>query len=252
MKLSFPIKNHSPKKMNFVNQLSGIDVSGNKEEEKMENCNVSKAFEELDGVKKAFWEGHAQRKAQLDAALDSLAAVTAEPVDDEVSKDLNKIGQDLENLLNDSSEEDTVNEEETIMNKPIATYHHPEVAEMLSMWAKTRLEHFINVMPNGQFMNGHNQKIETCDGLVMLASGEVCPIFYNSICCLNPLSTERHDDCACLSTFSVAGNVVPDATSITKTVERYNRDQAQFVKTTGIGGFGRYAIIAYHSFKSGW
>lgn len=216
------------------------------------NQQINEAFESINDSKKTFLENHAERKAKLDAAIDSLATATAEPVDDNVSKDLDKIGRDLENLLNDSSEEDVINKEENNMNSIVATFHHHEVAEMLSMWAKTRLEHFIKVMPNGQFLNGHNQRIENCDGIVMLASGEVCPIFHNSICCLNPLSTERHDDCAYLSTFSVAGTIIPDATSITKTVEKYNRDQSQFIKNTGIEGFGRYSIIAYYSFRQGW
>ena len=212
-------------------------------------------FEALENAKRDFWEQHAERRRDLNTALDHLkhtlsSAVYPEDYN-ETSKTLDKISQDLNSLLDDATENTPIKEDHD-MSPTITTLHHPEVIEMLSAWATKRLEHFINVMPNGQFMNGHNQKMENCDGIVMLASGEVCPIFHNSICCLNPLSTERHDDYAYLSTFSVAGNIIPDATSMTKTVEKYNRDQNRFLKNRDIGGFGRYAIIAYHSFKQGW
>ena len=192
------------------------------------------------------------RAAELREAsenLEKLCSLQLDQCDDEEPDDLEQTVQEIHELLNINEEENKMN---TVDPKIVTTTHMPNVADMLSTYATSTIEHYISIMPNGRFLNGHNQKIEECDGIVMLASGEVCPIFHNTICCLNPLKTERHEDCPYLSTWSVAGNIIPDATSIHKTVGRYNRELHSTTKAYSLTSFGSKAIIAYHSFKPGW
>ena len=144
---------------------------------------------------------------------------------------------------------ETSKEVETVM-KITSTLHHPDVIKILSGNAEIRLNSFISIMPEGRFLNHHNEKFERCDGIVLLASGEVCPIFRDSVGCLNQLI--RNDDYAALSTFSVAGDIIPDYNSLTKTVEKYNKDLSERVSRCGVQSLGRHMIIAYHSFVNGW
>lgn len=132
----------------------------------------------------------------------------------------------------------------------ITTLHQPEIQEMITSWIANRFENYVNRMPSGAFLNNHNAKFENADGIVMLVSGEVCPVFKNTLCSLNPLII--NDDHVSLSTSAVAGTVIGLNKSLTETVDNYNKGQLEFIKRTELKSFGRYAIIAYRSFHEDW
>ena len=58
------------------------------------------------------------------------------------------------------------------------------------------LKKFADKMPNGVFLDMHNKSQSKCDGLVMTATGDVCPTFHKSsrYWCLNPLYFPRKED----------------------------------------------------------
>ena len=131
----------------------------------------------------------------------------------------------------------------------VNTTHQPEVIQMINAWATTKLSCYTTVMPDGKFLNHHNEKFDYCDGIIMLASGDICPVFQDSVTCLNPMA--MHEDYVSLLTGTIAGTIIPDNSSLNKTVENYNMKLQQKV-IEDFKSFGRHAIIAYHSFKQGW
>ena len=112
------------------------------------------------------------------------------------------------------------------------------------------MENQISLMPDGKFLNLHNGKEDTCDGIVLLASGHVCPIYRNSVCSLNPFNLSKNKTVV-LSTFSVAGPITPNYTSIEKTVNEYN-EQMLKIAEKGYSYPTDDMIIAYHSFNPEW
>ena len=79
-----------------------------------------------------------------------------------------------------------------------------------------------------KFLNGHNNEMEHIDAMVMLASGDVCPVYPASMCCLNPFHVQdKANGGACvLSTMSVAGNVYCGG-NLERGIENYNISVAE-------------------------
>lgn len=50
-----------------------------------------------------------------------------------------------------------------------------------------KLQYFVNMMPDGQYLDLHCDNYDHCDAIVIRLDGEVCPVFKNTQCCMNPL-----------------------------------------------------------------
>lgn len=125
-----------------------------------------------------------------------------------------------------------------------------KVQEMLAAWSDRKIQSFIQLMPNGSFLNLHNSKVDRCDGIVMLATGDICPVWKSSTCTLNPLI--HNGDEVKLSTCATGGTIIGRAISLAATVEKYNSDLYKQIIDHNFQSFGRYAIVAYHSFNREW
>jgi len=83
-----------------------------------------------------------------------------------------------------------------------------------------KLNKYKEKMNGNTFINDHNGKMESCDAIVMLVDGYVCPYFKNTTFSLNRLYIDR-DENVHLSTSSVGGKIHGSA-DIYKSIMEYN------------------------------
>lgn len=117
------------------------------------------------------------------------------------------------------------------------------------------LKAYVEAMPNGKFVNGHNDDIDTCMGIVLTSAGDVCPIGRGHWC-LNPLNlsnkeaepyaTDDNGDevRAWLSTWATGAPDMVTGDSVDKAVANYNRN----LREKGYPWGKKYAIVAYWEF----
>ena len=132
------------------------------------------------------------------------------------------------------------------------------------LYSMRKLQLFIDRMPNGQYFDLHCSNYGHCDAIVIRMDGEVCPVFKNTQCCMNPLlsrskkrdssadmseSAERE---AHLSTFSLSGrNFIPDYSKgsenwLKTSIESYNKQVMEdYVETELMSCTRSYIVAAY-------
>lgn len=100
----------------------------------------------------------------------------------------------------------------------------------------SKLEFYANQMNNGIFMNGHNNKAEKADAIIIDVRGNVCPIGKLQTWSLNPLQIINNKSLR-LSTFSVGGPFTCTTNGIESDIKKYNDSVS-----------AGYTIVAYHEF----
>lgn len=138
-------------------------------------------------------------------------------------------------------------------------------AEAIQLYSMQKLQHFVDMMPDGQYLDLHCNNYDRCAAIVIRMDGEVCPIFKNTRCCMNPLlskckkrdtadmseSAERE---ARLSTFSLSGrNFIPNHSNGTEnwlrtSVGSYNKQVMDDYVETGLMSCLRSYIVAAYEF----
>lgn len=94
-------------------------------------------------------------------------------------------------------------------------------------------------MPDGKFINLHNDQIDHCDMILMLMSGDIVPIDFGVHQCMNPLRV--HKEKVYLSTFSLgARHFECQRVELIDYIEEYNLKQLEVDP--------RYVIIGWHLF----
>lgn len=114
---------------------------------------------------------------------------------------------------------------------------------------ENRLKVFAERMPNGRFFDHHDDSIDNCDGIVLLADGHVCPTFNSRsrYWSLNPLRIDKKDCAVHLSTASCAGVMKANST-LDRSILQYNEELIKQFKDYGIDQTS-HMIIAYYEFK---
>ena len=120
--------------------------------------------------------------------------------------------------------------------------------EAVDYLIENRIKKFAERMPGGQFFDHHDDSIDNCDGIVLLADGHVCPTFNSRsrYWSLNPLRIGK-DGMAHLSTASCAGVMMTNGT-LDKSIIRYNQGLTKQLKDYGIDQTS-HMVIAYYEFK---
>ena len=134
-------------------------------------------------------------------------------------------------------------------------------ARVTCLYFMPKLQHFVNMMPDGRYLDLHCSNYDRCAAIVIRLDGEVCPVFKNTQCCMNPLQPlcKKRDDVsepvekeASLSTFSLSGrNFVPDYSKgsenwLKTSIDRYNKQVMEDYAETEL--FNRpwsYIVAAY-------
>ena len=130
------------------------------------------------------------------------------------------------------------------------------------LYSMRKLQLFIDRMPNGQYFDLHCSNYDRCDAIVIRMDGEVCPVFKNTQCCMNPLlsRSKKRDSSADmsepaereahLSTFSLSGrNFIPTHSSenwLKASIDRYNKQVMEdYVETELMSCTRSYIVAAY-------
>ena len=114
---------------------------------------------------------------------------------------------------------------------------------------ENRLKEFAERMPEGQFFDHHDDSVDNCDGIVLLADGHVCPTFNkrSRYWSLNPLRIGKKDGMVHLSSASCAGVMMANS-SLDRSILQYNEGLIKQLKKYGINQTS-HMIIAYYEFK---
>ena len=122
-----------------------------------------------------------------------------------------------------------------------------EDSNVHSTWGETAIndvfKEFLTTMPSGTYIDHHGPepKYEHCDAIVLLKSGNMCPVFKDSLCSVNPLRIG--EGFAHLSCFSLAApNFIP-AESFKAAIDAYNATCARCQNDEDV-------IIAYYEFSA--
>lgn len=132
------------------------------------------------------------------------------------------------------------------------------------LYSMRKLQHFIDMMPDGQYLDLHCSNYDRCAAIVIRMDGEVCPVFKNTQCCMNPLlakckkrdssadMSEPAEREAHLSTFSLSGrNFMPDYSKgsenwLKASIDRYNKQVTDdYVETRMMICLRSYIVAAY-------
>ena len=130
------------------------------------------------------------------------------------------------------------------------------------LYSARKLQHFANMMPNGQYFDRHCSNYNRCAAIVIRLDGEVCPVFKNTQCCMNPLLSryKKRDSSedmpevereALLSTFSLSGrNFIPNHSKgsdwLKASIDSYNKQAMDdYAETEMISCLRSYIVAAY-------
>ena len=129
------------------------------------------------------------------------------------------------------------------------------------LYSARKLQHFIDMMPGGKYLDLHCNNYDRCAAIVIRLDGEVCPVFKNTQCCMNPLlsrckkrdssdMSEPAEREAHLSTFSLSGrNFIPTHSSenwLKASIDRYNKQVMEdYVETELMSCTRSYIVAAY-------
>lgn len=132
------------------------------------------------------------------------------------------------------------------------------------LYSMRKLQLFIDRMPNGQYFDLHCGNYDHCDAIVIRMDGEVCPVFKNTQCCMNPLysrckkgdssadMSEPAEREAHLSTFSLSGrNFMPNHSNgaenwLKTSIDSYNKQVTDdYVENEMMSCLRSYIVAAY-------
>ena len=126
-----------------------------------------------------------------------------------------------------------------------------------------KLQHFANIMPDGQYLNDRFDTYDRCDAIFIRMDGEVCPVLENPLICLNPLldwcknrvsltDPEPVEREVHLSTFSLSGrNFMPNYSQgsenwLKASIDSYNKQvMDDYVETEMMSCLRSYIVAAY-------
>lgn len=164
--------------------------------------NTERAFEELNAAKTEFNANHAKRMDELHTAIEE---------------------------FNNSLVDDYTFYSSMIGNDVVEEY-----------WESV-LTDYADYMPEGKFWNLHNDTIDSCGGIALLANGDIVAL--GNGWCLNPLRIVSDEEIIAkrgtkiaLSTYSVGGvfsNMYNDD-DYSRSVEGYNNRLNKFCRNTAI------------------
>ena len=151
-----------------------------------------------------------------------------------------------------------------INNEKLVKADSDTTAQVTYLYSMQKLQHFANMMPDGQYLDLHCSNYDRCAAIVIRLDGEVCPVFKNTQCCMNPLLSRRkkRDSSADmfepaerevhLSTFSLSGrNFVPNYSKgsenwLKASVDSYNRQVVyDYIETEMMSCLRSYIVAAY-------
>ena len=137
-------------------------------------------------------------------------------------------------------------------------------AEAIQLYSMQKLQHFVDMMPDGQYLDLHCSNYDRCTAIVIRMDGEVCPIFKNISCCMNPLLSKckKRDSTADmsepakreahLSTFSLSGrSFMPNYSKgsenwLKASIDSYNKQAMDdYAETEMISCLRSYIVAAY-------
>ena len=132
------------------------------------------------------------------------------------------------------------------------------------LYSARKLQHFIDMMPDGQYLDLHCGNYDHCAAIVIRLDGEVCPVFKNTQCCMNPLlsrskkrdssvdMSEPAESEAHLSTFSLSGrNFMPNYSQgsenwLKASIDSYNKQvMDDYVETEMMSCLRSFIVTAY-------
>ena len=133
------------------------------------------------------------------------------------------------------------------------------------LYSARKLQHFIDMMPDGQYLDLHCGNYDHCAAIVIRLDGEVCPVFKNTQCCMNPLlsrykkrdssdMSEPAEREAHLSTFSLFGrNFIPNHSKgsenwLKTTIDNYNKQVIIDYRQTRMNSYLDAYIVAAYEF----
>ena len=137
---------------------------------------------------------------------------------------------------------------------------------VMHLYSMQKLQHFVDMMPDGQYLDLHCSNYDRCAAIVIRMDGEVCPIFKNTQCCMNPLfskckkrdssadMSEPAEREAHLSTFSLSGrNFIPDYSKgsenwLKASIDSYNKQVTDDYTETELMSCLRSYIVAAYEF----
>ena len=152
----------------------------------------------------------------------------------------------------------------TINNDKMVMANSDTTRDVLFFHSMKKLEFFASMMPEGKFLNLHNGEIDHCSAIVIRLGGEICPVFKNTQCCMNPLlsrskkrdssadMSEPAESEAHLSTFSISGrNFIPNHSKgsenwLQASIDSYNKQVTDdYVETEMMSCLRSYIVAAY-------
>lgn len=132
------------------------------------------------------------------------------------------------------------------------------------LYSMRKLQLFVDRMPDGQYFDLHCSNYDHCSAIVIRLDGEVCPVFKNTQCCMNPLlsrskkrdssadMSEPAESEAHLSTFSLSGrNFIPNYSQgsenwLKTSVDNYNKQvMDDYAETEMMSCLRSYIVAAY-------
>ena len=151
-----------------------------------------------------------------------------------------------------------------INTKKMIKANSDTTTEAIQLYSMQKLQHFIDMMPDGQYLNLHDSNYDHCDAIIIRLDGEVCPVFKNTLCCMNPLlvKSKKRDSSADmsepaereahLSTFSLSGrNFIPNHSKgsenwLKTSIDSFNKQvMDDYVETKMMSCLRSYIVAAY-------
>lgn len=151
-----------------------------------------------------------------------------------------------------------------INSEKLVKANEDTTALVMYLYSMQKLQHFVDMMPDGQYLDLHCSNYDRCAAIVIRMDGEVCPIFKHTQCCMNPLlskckkrdssadMSEPAEREAHLSTFSLSGrNFIPNHSKgsenwLKTSVDSYNKQVTDdYVETEMMSCLRSYIVAAY-------
>ena len=150
-----------------------------------------------------------------------------------------------------------------INNEKFVKANSDTTALVTQLYSMQKLQHFVKMMPDGQYLDLHCGNYDRCAAIVIRMDGEVCPVFKNVQSCMNPLlsrckkrdssadMSEPAEREAHLSTFSLSGrNFIPNCQGsknwLKASIDSYNkRVTDDYVVTEMMSCLRSYIVAAY-------
>ena len=148
-----------------------------------------------------------------------------------------------------------------INSNTLVTANSDTTALVTDLYFKRKLQHFVDRMPDGQYLDEHYDKYDRCDAIFIRMDGEVCPVLENPMICMNPLHdrykrredmTESDEREAHLSTLILSGRCFKPNYSqgaknwLRASIDSYNKQvMDDYVETGSMSCLQSYIVAAY-------